>query len=87
MEADYEIRIVALNVLQVLVNVAEGPEPEIIQGQIQGWKKPVFFKKTRPSGFFCFFLFFLGFLGFLCFFGFFCPDERVLGFFQFHEYL
>jgi hypothetical protein len=36
MEADYEIRIVALNVLQVLVNVAEGPEPEIIQGQEVG---------------------------------------------------
>jgi hypothetical protein len=34
MEADHEIRIVALNVLQVLVNVAEGPEPEIIQDQI-----------------------------------------------------
>jgi hypothetical protein len=30
MEADHEIRIVALNVLQVLVNVAEGPEPGII---------------------------------------------------------
>ncbi len=34
MEADHEIRIVALNVLQVLVNVAEGPEHEIIQGQV-----------------------------------------------------
>jgi hypothetical protein len=31
------------------------------------------------------YLVFLGFLGFLGF-GFFCPDERVLGFFQFHEY-
>ncbi len=30
MEADHEIRIVALNVLQVLVNVAKGPEHEII---------------------------------------------------------
>jgi hypothetical protein len=29
MEADHEIRIVTLNVLQVLVNVAEGPEPAI----------------------------------------------------------
>jgi hypothetical protein len=50
----------------------------------QGWKKPGFLKKTQPSGF-------LGFLGFFGFFGFFgllvfCPEERVLGFFQFQEY-
>ncbi len=44
----------------------------------QGWKKPGFFKKTQPSGFFLgFFGFFWVFWVFLGFFGFFCPDERV----------
>jgi hypothetical protein len=38
---------------------------------VQGWKKPGFFKKNQPSGFFGFFL------GFLGFFGFFGPDEMV----------
>jgi hypothetical protein len=43
----------------------------------QGWKKTrVFKKKNQPSGVFCFFW------GFLGFFGFFCPEERVLGFFS-----
>jgi hypothetical protein len=34
------------------------------QPQVQGWKKPRFFFKTSPVGFFRF----LGFLFFLCFF-------------------
>jgi hypothetical protein len=42
----------------------------------QGWKKPGFFLKLSP----------VGFLGFFGFFGVFCPEERVLGFFQFQEY-
>jgi hypothetical protein len=51
----------------------------------QGWKKPVFLKKTQPSGFFWFFwfffLFFYLFFGVLWFFLYICPEERVFRFF------
>ena len=43
----------------------------------QGWKKPGFYKKNQPSGFFGFFWFFGGFLGFLVFLKYICPEERV----------
>jgi hypothetical protein len=47
----------------------------------QGWKKPGFLKKkTSPVGFFGFFWVFWFFFG--VFWGFFCPDERVFGFFS-----
>ena len=48
-------------------------------------KNPGFFKKTQPSGFFCFFFGFLGF--FWGFWGFLAQTRGFLGFFfQFHEY-
>jgi hypothetical protein len=77
------------------------PEGLIISGGTrrtpcwQGWKKPGFFKKKQPSGFFVFFkdfgvfcfFFILGYLGFLVFFWFlkniFAQKREFLGFIQF----
>jgi hypothetical protein len=42
---------------------------EDLEGDLlQGWKKPGFFKKTSPVGFFVFLCFFVFFLFFFCFF-------------------
>ncbi len=90
MNTRYQPSLLMLSILLVLDPHPDLGEPfprgpmriRIRNTSYQGWKKPVFFKKTQPSGFFWVFLVFFGFFGFLGFFGFFCPDERFFGFFS-----